>query len=356
MTNSLTKESINLIIPIVSFIVLLAIIFFIYRLIFRHFKKRVLKTTGKFDDFLLELFKIPALWVFYWILLKIFSYLFLRDKPFFPALLHINTLLLIFAIAWIAIKVVHAGAYYLQGKLDITVANNLSARKSLTQIKVFRGIVNSIIVILAISAALLTFEQVRSIGISLLTSAGIAGIIIGFAAQKSIGMILAGIQLAITQPIRLDDIVVVEGEYGRIEEISLTYVIVKIWDERRLLLPVTWFLEKPFQNWTRAKSDITGSIFLYVDYSFPVDAIRKAMPDLLKNNPGWDERFWNVQVTNTTEKYKEIRILVTSSDSSRNWDLRTELREKLIDFINANYPESFARIRIKASDPDSSAI
>ena len=149
------------------------------------------------------------------------------------------------------------------------------ARKSLTQIKVFKAIANSIVVIIALSASLMTFEQARTIGVSLLTSAGVVGIIVGFAAQKSIGMILAGIQIAITQPIRLDDVVIVEGEWGRIEEITLTYVVVKIWDERRMILPVSYFLEKPFQNWTRTGANITGTIFLYVDYSFPVENIRK---------------------------------------------------------------------------------
>jgi small-conductance mechanosensitive channel len=255
--------------------------------------------------------------------------------------------LLIFSITWICIQFISAGAYFLQSKLDIGVTNNLNARKSLTQIKVFKNIANSIIIIIAIAISLLTFEQARTIGVSLLTSAGIIGIIVGFAAQKSIGMILAGIQLAITQPIRLDDVVIVEGEWGRIEEITITYVIVKIWDERRLVLPVTWFLEKPFQNWTRTSADITGTIFIYVDYSFPVESIRKVLPDMLKGNPDWDGRLWNVQVTNTTEQYKEIRILLSSADASKNWDLRTKIREELIDFINVDYPDTFAKIRIK---------
>jgi len=191
--------------------------------------------------------------------------------------------------------------------------------------------------------------------VSLLTSAGVIGIIVGFAAQKSIGMILSGIQLAITQPIRIDDVVIVEEEWGRIEEITLTYVVVKIWDERRLVLPVTWFLEKPFQNWTRTGAFITGTVFLYVDYNFPVDSIRKVMPELLKGNADWDGRTVNVQVTNATERYKEIRVLLSSADASKNWDLRTAVREKLIDFINENYPDSFAKIRIETggdSTPD----
>jgi small-conductance mechanosensitive channel len=254
--------------------------------------------------------------------------------------------LIIFSIAWIATRLIKAGAYYLQNKLDVVSSDNLSARKRLTQIKVLIALSNSMIIVIAIAVGLLTFEKARTIGLSLLTSAGIIGIVVGFAAQKSLGLILAGIQIAFTQPIRLDDIVVVEGEWGRIEEITLTYVVVKIWDERRLILPVTWFLEKPFQNWTRTNSDITGSIFLYLDYSFPVEKIREAMPGMLKGNKDWDGRRWNVQVTNSTEQYKEVRILVSSADSSKNWDLKTELREKLIDFINENYPDSFAKIRI----------
>ena len=349
MDHPFSNETVRLIVATASFIALLVIIFFIYRYLYLFFKKKVSRTPGKLDDFILELFKIPVLWVVYWVLLKIFTHIFLSSLPIFPYLLHINTLLLIFLISWISIQFIKVGAYYLLNKLDIGATDNLNARKSLTQIKVFKGIANSIIVIIAIAVGLLTFEQVKTIGISLLASAGIIGIIVGIAAQKSIGMILAGIQLAITQPIRLDDVVIVEGELGRIEEITLTYVVVKIWDERRLVLPVTWFLEKPFQNWTRTRADITGSIFLYVDYSFPVESIRIALPDMLKGNPDWDERVLNVQVTKTTEQYKEIRVLLSSADSSKNWDLRAAIREKLIDFINVNYPDTFAKIRIKTN-------
>jgi len=347
MDQFVSSETIKLAVKIVSFISLLFIVFLIYRRILRFLKKKVALTPGKLDDFMLDLFKIPALWLVYWILLKIFTHVFLSNQPFFPYLLHINTLLIIFSLTWISIRFIKAGSYYLQSKLDIGAADNLNARKSLTQINVFKGIANTIIIILSIAIGLMTFEQARTIGLSLLTSAGIIGIIVGFAAQKSIGMILAGIQIAITQPIRLDDVVIVEGEWGRIEEITLTYVVVKIWDERRMVLPVNYFLEKPFQNWTRSNADITGTIFLYVDYSFPVESIRIILPEMLKDNKDWDGRIWNVQVTNTTEQYKEIRVLLSSTDASKNWDLRTYIREKLIEYININYPESFAKIRIK---------
>jgi small-conductance mechanosensitive channel len=347
MSDYVNRDTIRLIIATASFFTILFIIFFIYRYLFKIFMRKVSLTPGKLDDFMLNLFKIPALWFIYWVLLEVFIHFFLKSLSFFNILLHINTILLIFSITWISIQFIKAGTYYLQNKLDLNASDNLYARKSLTQIKVFKGIANTLIIIISIAICLLTFKQVRSIGISLLTSAGIFGIIIGFAAQKSIGMILAGIQIAITQPIRLDDVVIVEGEWGRIEEITLTYVVVKIWDERRLVMPVNSFLDKPFQNWTRTNSAITGTVFLYVDYSFPVDTIRKILPDMLIDNNDWDGRIINVQVTNTTERSKEIRILLSSTDASKNWDLRAAIREQLIDFINLNYPESFVRLRIE---------
>jgi len=347
MNEYFSIETVNIIIASASFIAILVIVYFIYRYIFQFFKKRELKKSGKISGFILELFKIPALWMIYWVFLKIFTEIFLSKFAFYSYLLHINSLLLIFSITWIALQCTKAGAMYLQNKLDILAEDNLHARKSFTQIKVFNGIANSIIILVAIAISLLTFEQARTIGVSLLTSAGIIGIIVGFAAQKSIGMILAGIQIAITQPIRFDDVVIVEGEWGKIEEITLTYVVVKIWDERRLILPVTWFLEKPFQNWTRTNAKITGTIFIYVDYSFNVERIREVLPDMLKDNPDWDHRFWNVQVTKVTERYKEIRILLTSNDASKNWDLRAKITENLIEHININYPDTFAKIRIK---------
>ena len=347
MKEYLNEDTLRLLIATVSFQAILVLVYFVYRFLFLLFKRRVLRSNRVLSNQAVELFKIPALWLIYWILFKIFARLFHSSLSVFPYLEHVNTLLIIFSVSWISLQFIKAGEYYLLHKLDIQVSDNLKARKTLTQIKVFRAIATSIIVIVAISVSLLTFEQARTIGVSLLTSAGIIGIIVGFAAQKSIGLILAGIQIAITQPIRLDDVVVVEGEWGKIEEITLTYVVVKIWDERRLVLPISWFLEKPFQNWTRSAANIIGTVFIYVDYGFPVESIRTTLPEILQDNPNWDKRVVNVQVTNVTEKYKEVRILVSSSDSSKNWDLRTEIREKLIDFINEKYPDTFAKIRIK---------
>ncbi|MDD2797037.1 MAG: mechanosensitive ion channel [Bacteroidales bacterium] len=340
------RENLKLMIASVSFAVLLLILFFVYRIVFKFLRKRVSATPGKLDDFILDLFKIPALWMIYWILFKIFSHIYLSEFSFFSILQHVNSILLIFSFGWISIQFVKAGVYFLQSKLDVGSSDNLKARRSLTQINVFKSIANTIVIILVIALSLMTFEQARSLGISMLTSAGVLGLIVGLAAQHSIGMILSGIQLAFTQPIRLDDVVIVEGEWGKIEEITLTYVVVKIWDERRLILPVTWFLDKPFQNWTRSASQILGTISLFVDYSLPVDKIREKLKALLVGNEDWDGRVMNVQVTNSTERNMELRILVSSADASKNWDLKVYLREQMINFINVNYPESFAKVRI----------
>lgn len=324
----------------------IVVFLFIYLFIYKRLKIYTRKTVNKWDDFMVDLFKFPFLWLLIWIMIKLFAHLFLKDLTVFRHLVHANNIVLILSVGWILIKFVKLGAFLLHKKLDVSIADNLHARRRLTQLTVFQNIADTVIIIITISVVLMTFDGARVIGKSLLTSAGIAGIIIGFAAQKSIGMFLAGIQIAITQPISLDDVVIVEGEWGRIEEITLTYVVVKIWDERRLMLPVTYFLEKPFQNWTRTSANIVGTVFFYVGYDLPVQAIRDYVPEILKDNPDWDGRVFNVQITNTNELYKEMRILVSSSDASKNWDLRTEVREKVIDFIQANHPESFAKVRV----------
>jgi small-conductance mechanosensitive channel len=204
--------------------------------------------------------------------------------------------------------------------------------------------------LLTLAAILMTFEKVRYLGTSILASAGIAGLIVGFAAQRSIATLLAGIQIAITQPIRIDDVVIVENEWGRIEEITLTYVVVRIWDLRRLILPITYFLEKPFQNWTRVSADILGTIFLYVDYTVPVEAVRAEFRRILEKSGKWDGRVSVLQVTNTTERTVELRALVSATDSSSAWELRCHVREKLIEFLQKNYPHALPRLRAEISD------
>ncbi|MCD8166103.1 MAG: mechanosensitive ion channel family protein [Bacteroides sp.] len=180
----------------------------------------------------------------------------------------------------------------------------------------------------------------------MLTSAGIAGIILGFAAQKSISMILAGIQIAITQPIKLNDLVVIEGNSGRIEEIKLTYVVVNLWDKRRLILPVNYFLEQKFENWTRHSSDIIGAVFFYVDYRILLDKLKQQLTEIVKDDPNWDKNTCVLAVNNLKETCIELRVLVSSEDSSKNSDLQFTIREKMLSYIQANFPEYLAQTRI----------
>ncbi len=259
---------------------------------------------------------------------------------------HLSTIGIIFSIAWFLILLFKVIKKRMLRKYDIGTSNNLKARKVYTQYMILENIIIFIIVILATGIALMSFESIRSVGVSVLTSAGIAGIIIGLAAQKAIATLLAGIQIAITQPIRLDDVVIVEGEWGWIEEINLTYVVVRVWDKRRLVVPTTYFIEKTFQNWTRSSADILGTVYLYVDYDLPVEAIRKEQTRLLNNTDLWDGKVDVLQVTNTTEKTVELRVLVSAKDSPTAWDLRVYLREKLLNFIQQNYPGSLPKARI----------
>jgi small-conductance mechanosensitive channel len=196
----------------------------------------------------------------------------------------------------------------------------------------------------------MTFDSIRRIGVSLFASAGVAGIIIGFAAQKLIASVLAGFQIALTQPIRIDDVVIVENEWGWIEEITLTYVVVRIWDKRRLILPSTYFIENPFQNWTRVSADILGTVFIYTDYTVPVDELRSEFTRILEESDLWDGQTNVMQVTNATDKTLEIRALMSTADSPTAWDLRVLVREKLIHFLQQNYPESLPRTRIEMAD------
>ena len=254
-------------------------------------------------------------------------------------------ILLIVAVALIAFQAVNLGEKAVLTKYDINVADNLQARKVYTQVHVISKTLYVIIGLFTVASVLMLFEEVRRFGTSLLASAGVVGIIIGFAAQKTISNLFAGFQIAMTQPIRLDDVVIVEGEWGRIEEITLTYVIVHIWDDRRLIVPLSYFIEKPFQNWTRQTADLLGSVFVWVDYSLPLGEIRTALKEIIETNPLWDKRFWNLQVTDATERTMQIRVLATSADSSKSWDLRCDIREKLIAYIQKNHPQSLPRLR-----------
>ncbi len=259
---------------------------------------------------------------------------------------HILNVMLILNLGWLAIVAVDVAENLIVGRFDMTSKDNLKARKISTQLKVFERILIVIIAVFTISVVLMTFEGIRQLGTSLLASAGIAGIIIGFAAQRSIATIIAGVQIALTQPIRLEDVVIVEKEWGWIEEITLTYVVVRIWDLRRLVVPINYFIEKPFQNWTRKSADILGTVFIYTDYNVPFDALREELTRLLKASKHWDGKVNVLQVTDAKQDTIEVRALMSSVDSPTNWDLRVYIREKLIEFLQKNYPDSLPRTRV----------
>lgn len=255
------------------------------------------------------------------------------------------TVSFIVAIAWLLITLVSVIEDILLTAHSVNVADNLSARKLYTQVRVLKRILNVVIVIISMAAILMSFDKFRQIGTGILASAGLAGIIIGFSAQKTLGNLFAGFQLAITQPIRIDDVLIVEGEWGRVEEITLTYVVLCIWDLRRLIIPISYFSDKPFQNWTRASAELLGTVFIYTDYSLPVDDLRTALHNILKDSPHWDGKAEGIVVTNANDRVMEVRALISAADSSKQWDLRCLVREKLIEYVRINHPESLPRFR-----------
>ncbi len=310
----------------------------------------VLKKMNKKDQFLirniLKKFKKPSFIFFLTVALNIIVFSFAKKNDYTSYVNHFLNLVLIFSIAFLIVRSISFGKDLVLKNYDINEKDNLKARRVYTQFKIIEKILNFAVVLLATAIALMTFDGIRKIGISLFASAGVAGIILGFAAQKMIGTVLAGFQIAITQPIRLEDVVIVEGEWGWIEEITLTYVVVRIWDKRRLIVPTTYFIEKPFQNWTRVSAEILGTVFIYTDYAVPFEEIRSELTRILKSDKNWDGRVNVLQVTNATEKTVEIRALMSAVDSPTAWDLRVNVREKLIQFLQKNYPMSLPRIRL----------
>ncbi|UOG76538.1 mechanosensitive ion channel family protein [Hymenobacter tibetensis] len=257
----------------------------------------------------------------------------------------------IITFAWGLVKTVDVIEDLVKQHYQLEGDNNLQVRKLFTQLQFVRKLVVSLIIFVAMALVLMSFATVRRIGTGLLTSAGIASVIVGFAAQRSIGNLLAGFQIAFTQPIRIDDVLVVEGEWGRVEEITFTYVVLRIWDERRLVLPLNYFIEKPFQNWTRTGAQLIGTVFIYTDYSLPVEEVRTELKRIVQENPLWDQRVCVLQVTDSKERTMELRALVSASNSSRAFDLRCAVREQLVAFIQDKYPASLPKTRTTMDAP-----
>jgi len=263
---------------------------------------------------------------------------------------HLSSVLAIILFAWLLVAIILTGRDALLCHYDIKVKDNLHARSVHTQVNVLVRVLVVIVGLVATASAMMIFESIRQLGGSLLASAGVVGIIIGFAAQRSIATLFAGLQIAITQPIRIDDVVIVDGEWGQVEEITLTYVVVRIWDLRRLVVPTSQFLEKSFQNWTRISADLLATVTLHVDYSLPVEIIRKHLYEVLKNHELWDGKVWRLHVTEAGERSVELRALMSTANSSDAWELRCHVREELLGFMQKNYPQCLPLLRAEVHE------
>jgi small-conductance mechanosensitive channel len=261
----------------------------------------------------------------------------------------IVTVLLVISVTWLLASAVGAaGDAVVAMRPAVDVADNLAARRLQTQTKILTRSVMSLVILIGLAMALMTFPNVRHIGASILASAGLAGIVAGLAARPLLGNLIAGLQIGLTQPIRLDDVVIVEGEWGRIEEITGTYVVVKIWDQRRMVVPLEWWTQNPFQNWTRSSSAIIGTVFLWVDYRMPLAPLRDELKRLCEGTALWDKAVCLLQVTDVSERSMQLRCLVSAADSGANWDLRCLVREGLLTYIQNNHPEYLPRVRMDA--------
>jgi len=303
------------------------------------------RTKYKLDDIIIKHMRRPVQYLLP--VLLVYPLLGIATLPIdqeetISGILKVLTVMLL---AWLATRAVRVVEEGLLRHFDASVKDNLTARRVHTQIKLFRQVVLLIIMIITASVILMMFDQLRVIGVSLLASAGIAGMILGFSAQKVLGNLLAGIQIAITQPIRLGDVLIVENEWGWVEEITLTYVVVKIWDLRRLVIPISHFLEKPFQNWTRKSADILGTVFIYADYTIPIDKLREELTRILQSTDLWDGKVNGLQVTDAKEHTLELRALMSAADSPKAWDLRCLVREKLVTFVQEHYPQCLPKFR-----------
>lgn len=263
---------------------------------------------------------------------------------FIRRLLHIALILMS---AWVIKRIASFTKILIYLRLDITRVDNLRERKIRTQLQFIEKMVLLFCYFIAIALILMNFDSARKFGKSLIASAGLAGILLGFAAQKSLTNIIAGFQIAFTQPIRIDDVVIVENEWGRIEEITLTYVVIRIWDRRTLVVPISYFLEKPFQNWTRASADLLATVMLYVDYKMPLEPLRTHFNQVLKECPLWDGKVSAVQVTDINRQGLEVRFLFDARNASEAFDLRCIVREKLVGFIQQEYHDCFPQQRFR---------
>ena len=343
----LTKETI---LPVLGILVSILAAFLAHKIIFHLLGKEGKSDSALRNTFFGQHLLAPTRLIAILVGLGFGMSLFDKPQAMLAPLQTIIRVSWIWAIAWFIMRAV-AGldSLVLQYVGNLEDAN-FEAKANYTKFQVFQRITNVVVALLALAAMFSSFEPFRRMGTTILASAGVAGVILGFAAQKTLSGVLAGVQIALAQPIRIDDVVVMEEEYGRVEEINFTYVVVRLWDQRRLVLPISYFLEKPFQNWTRTQSSVTGTVLLHLSFEAELDAIRVELKRLCEiRNDLWDGVVCGLQVVEAGQDSITVRILVSSKDAARNWDLRCFVRERVLQFIKENQPEGLPCRRLEFS-------
>jgi len=342
---SLPMEIAGLLAAAATVAVAIAVALLLHRLAFTLLGRIVARTSSSLGELVVARVREPARWIFMAIALGLIQ----RGLPLDPWARALWEQAVGFIVpglmGWLAIALIRALSDVLALRHDISVADNLRARRNRTRVVILVRVASFLVVFLTICMMLLSIPGVRNVGVTLIASAGLAGLAVGAAAQPALKNLIAGIQLAFTEPIRIDDVLIIDGEWGRVEEIRLTYVVVRIWDERRLVVPVSKFLEESFQNWTRTTSELMGSVFFLLDHATDFARMRAKAGEVIEANPRWDRRFWNLQVTDTKEETVEVRVLVTARDASQAFDLRCDVREALLTFLATEMPEALPRRR-----------
>ncbi len=310
------------------------------------------RTASSLDESLIEHTRQPARFLAPLSALFIILPVVAVDPALGGALRHLVGLGIVTCIAWIVVSVSWIVDDLVVARHRAEGPDDLDARAVETQIAILRRLFVVAVAVITLAISLLTFPEAQSLGASILASAGVAGIVIGVAARPVISNLLAGVQIALTQPIRLEDVVVIDGEWGRIEEITTTYVVVRIWDLRRLIVPLTTIIEQPIENWTRTKAEILGTVEVHADYRVPVDDVRAELKRVLDDSSLWDGKAWGLQVTDSTERTMTLRALMSATDSGASWDLRCLVRERLIGYLREHQPDALPRLRTEIEGAD----
>jgi small-conductance mechanosensitive channel len=323
---------------------LLAVV--VHLLLFAVLRRAARRSRNSADDTLVARIRRPARWLLVVAALQATLLHSVRTSELVESLRHLFALAVIASVAWLVTALLRAAEDIVSLRYRVDVRDNLQARTIHTQFRVLRRMAALTVVLIAVGAMLMTFPRIRQLGTTLLASAGVAGLVVGMAARPLLANLIAGVQIALSQPIRLDDVVIVEGEWGRIEEIRATYVVVAIWDDRRLVVPLSFFIERPFQNWTRTRSTLLGTVFLHVDYTLPVEEARAELKRILDASEHWDQRAWGLQVTDAGRETLELRARMSAPDASAAWNLRCEVRERMVAWLQREQPGSLPRRRV----------